>query len=326
MVVIGPFEHGSLLINGREIYFQNGRASVSDEIGNELIKRPGYRKVENKLQIKQEQKPIRIERTGVENRVIKPSDIKPVTLMRYRDDIDVSIIIPTYNRLEDIKNCVASIYDNTKAITYEIIIVDGTGVAAEYFSDHTPIVYLKDTENLGATHAFNFGFMNAMGKWTVWLNDDTIVTKDWLKIALEFMDKNPGVGLGAFFFREQDENGKYVVFPENVIYDGEYCVRTFASWTIHSTRVYANFGILKTSLMKKLNYFNERAFKCYASDTDFSHRVIKNGLDIKPIFGAKVIHLNRQDENRKKNVFADFQKDTINTWHKYHSMWGVKGI
>lgn len=318
MRIVGPFNHGSTFLNGREVYFRNGVADVPDEIGNELIKRNGYRR-ESPVRPINSPEAIKLEAVKVVQQI---ENIKSITLMKHRDDIDVSIIVPTRNRLKDIQICVDSIYEFTKEITYEIIIVDGLGNAYELFKDHTPVVYIRDNENLGAAHAFNMGFMNAMGKWTVWLNDDVLVTKDWLKIALEFMEKNPKIGLGAFFFRELDETGNTIYYKTNSIYDGEYCSRTFAAWTIHSSRTYANFGILKTSLMKKLNYFDEKTFGCYACDTDFSHRVVASGLGVAPMYGSRIIHLNRQDENKKRNF--EVNKGYHEDHKKYIERWSPK--
>ena len=42
MKIRAPYDHGSIFICGREIYFSNGEANVPDDIGNELIKKSGY--------------------------------------------------------------------------------------------------------------------------------------------------------------------------------------------------------------------------------------------------------------------------------------------
>jgi hypothetical protein len=121
-------------MGGREIYFINGETNVPDEIGNELIKKPGYGLIgsdENKHQdpIQNFVKSVITKPIITKSTIVDEHPVEIITRMKHRDDIDVSIIVPTYNRLEDIKNCVASIYDNTKCITYEIVIVDGIGNA-----------------------------------------------------------------------------------------------------------------------------------------------------------------------------------------------------
>lgn len=89
--------------------------------------------------------------------------------------MELSIVIVNYRNSEVTKNCVASIVQFAKDISYEIIVVDNSpeneteGVLKEVFSD---LVYIEN-ENLGFGHANNKGMNVAKGKFLLLLNSDT---------------------------------------------------------------------------------------------------------------------------------------------------------
>ena len=93
-----------------------------------------------------------------------------------------SIIILTVNRLDLITNCINSIKKYTN--NFELIII-GNNPTAEV-KDY--ILNLKDVdakviinkENLGFPYACNQGIKLASNEWLCFLNDDTLVTPNWL--------------------------------------------------------------------------------------------------------------------------------------------------
>ena len=90
--------------------------------------------------------------------------------------MDVSVIMINYNTFDLTKDALNSIFENTKDLTYEIILVDnaspdGSGEKLkELFQDK--IVYLQSGGNLGTSKAFNLGLKRASGKYILWLNTD----------------------------------------------------------------------------------------------------------------------------------------------------------
>ena len=98
----------------------------------------------------------------------------------------VSIVIPSKDQPEILKQCIDSIRDLTDYPNYEIIVVDNGSndenhaVIAEYLNP-------RDCTYLYGKYAFNFSFMcnkgasEAKGEYILFLNDDIeIIQKDWL--------------------------------------------------------------------------------------------------------------------------------------------------
>ena len=79
--------------------------------------------------------------------------------------MDVSVIIVTYNTLQMTNECISSIVEKTKDVSYEIILVDNasTDGSKEFFSRDKRITYIYNKENYGFGKANNIGAKVAKG-------------------------------------------------------------------------------------------------------------------------------------------------------------------
>ncbi|MDO7906995.1 glycosyltransferase family 2 protein [Paenibacillus sp. JX-17] len=108
-----------------------------------------------------------------------------------------SIIIPTFNKLELLKACVDSIEAYTIP-PYEIIVVDNgsTDGTRDYLLRRSVSMrYCILPENKGFAGGVNHGLMMAKGSRIVVLNNDTIVTPNWLDHMLSCLDSDASIGL-----------------------------------------------------------------------------------------------------------------------------------
>jgi glycosyltransferase involved in cell wall biosynthesis len=95
-----------------------------------------------------------------------------------------SIIIPTYDRPEFLKQAVQSILSQTIE-DFECLIIDDAGpLKAEAPADRRFKVIRHD-QNRGEPAARNTGLKNAQGRYVTFLDDDDLYTKERLEIALE---------------------------------------------------------------------------------------------------------------------------------------------
>lgn len=108
---------------------------------------------------------------------------------------NVSIIIPVYNNLSDLRSCWTSIKKNT-SIPYRLIIVDnGSTEDVAYEADQNRIEVIRNPTNMGFAYACNQGIREANGDYVVVLNSDTIVTPGWLERLIWHMESDPMVGI-----------------------------------------------------------------------------------------------------------------------------------
>ena len=107
----------------------------------------------------------------------------------------VTIGILNCNGLNQIKVCLESIARNTPQ-EHEIIIVDNGSAdgSIEYLRSLSRIVLIENPQNLGPTTRNRFLAL-ARGRYIVFLDNDTIVTKDWLTRLIRFAAVDPEIGI-----------------------------------------------------------------------------------------------------------------------------------
>ncbi|MCK4786759.1 MAG: FkbM family methyltransferase, partial [Desulfobacteraceae bacterium] len=93
-------------------------------------------------------------------------------------DIDVSVIIVTYNRTEDLKKCLESLTKQDDA-NFEVIVVDNGGSDFEVFRQYVD-QYIKCPINFILSEGRNIGACCAKGKIIAFLDDDALVPSNYI--------------------------------------------------------------------------------------------------------------------------------------------------
>lgn len=112
------------------------------------------------------------------------------------NNIDVSIIIVNYNTCRLTENCIRSIYEKTKEISFEVILVDNASKdgSKELFTHDSRISYIYLSDNIGFGRANNEGLKKAKGRNILFLNSDTLLVNNAIKILSDYLDNNYRVG------------------------------------------------------------------------------------------------------------------------------------
>ena len=106
--------------------------------------------------------------------------------------VQISVIIPTFNRCEKVAKAIRSVLLQQGA-DYELLVVDDGS------EDDTPRVIKKNfpavkylfQPNQGPAAARNLGIRHAQGKWIAFLDSDDEWTAGKLKAQLDFFEQNP---------------------------------------------------------------------------------------------------------------------------------------
>src|SRR5438477_1080537 len=109
----------------------------------------------------------------------------------------LSIIIICWNDLKVILNCLASIYTETKALEYEIIVSDNgstDGSISRIRADFPKVKVIENGANLGFAKGNNAGIRVAQGEYLLILNPDTIIRDCALEKLVMYADRHPSAG------------------------------------------------------------------------------------------------------------------------------------
>jgi glycosyltransferase involved in cell wall biosynthesis len=109
----------------------------------------------------------------------------------------VSVIIPTFNRLELLKETVASVRNQTFR-DFEIIVVnDGSSDGTAEWLDSQPDILALNQKNSGIAASRNNGARVSRGRWLAFLDHDDLWAPEKLAVQAEFVKGNPDVALVA---------------------------------------------------------------------------------------------------------------------------------
>ena len=111
--------------------------------------------------------------------------------------IEVSFIIVDYNAFVPLQRLMDTIWEKTKDISYEIIIVDNSkDTKKSFFQKNYPdIKYILNNKNLGFSKAANIGINNSAGRYILLLNPDTRLKNNMALLLAQFLDHHPNVGI-----------------------------------------------------------------------------------------------------------------------------------
>lgn len=115
----------------------------------------------------------------------------------FQADPEVSIIIPVYNQFSYTYACLASILENTKGLSYEIIIADdmSTDETVNIETYIKNITVIRDGVNRGFLLNCNNAAKHAKGKYIFFLNNDTNVQDQWLDYLLQLIESDDTIGM-----------------------------------------------------------------------------------------------------------------------------------
>lgn len=98
----------------------------------------------------------------------------------------VSIIIPSKDNMEVLKQCIRSVYRLTEYKNFEIVVIDNgssaqTRMSLEKFKEECPFVYLYQPMEFNFSKMCNIGAKQAKGEYILLLNDDMeVIQGSWL--------------------------------------------------------------------------------------------------------------------------------------------------
>lgn len=110
----------------------------------------------------------------------------------------LSVVIVNRNGREFLGKCLRSVFDQTKAFEFEVILVDNgsSDDSVEMVQKEFPmVVAVENLQNIGFAAANNQGAKLAKGEFVLLLNPDTEIVGDAISETVSFMESNCNVGI-----------------------------------------------------------------------------------------------------------------------------------
>ena len=208
------------------------------------------------------------------------------SLQEKMDDIPlVSIIMLTWNALEYTKKCITSIEKFTH-YPYEIIFVDNSSTdgSVEYLRDliknHDNYKLIENNENKGFSKGNNQGVAAASGEYVMLLNNDVLVSKNWLSRMVNSIEKHKKIGTVGPVTNHISGRQSYVGQYEGDDYEAfAQFIENENKGKLTPRRRLAGFAMLmKKNIYEEVDGFDETFGVGNFEDDDMSLKVRSKGL------------------------------------------------
>lgn len=239
--------------------------------------------------------------------------------------MDVSIIIVNYNTKSLTFQCIDSVYEKTKGVSYEIIVVDNnsTDGSQKLLSQDMRIVFVETGENLGFGKANNLGVEKSKGKYIFFLNSDTILVNNAIKCLYDYSVHHKQLKLGAVGCLLENPDGdkvhSYGFFPSKHSLLTE-SIKAGLRLIFQKAQQPVGFSVdgegqivdyvtgadvfVERTVIDKYGGFDPDFFMYY-EDTEMQYRWRSHGLVNMIITFPRIIHLEGCSTNNKKKILNE---------------------
>lgn len=226
----------------------------------------------------------------------------------------VTILLPTKNRAEGLRNTLTSVSGAMGEIKHEIILYadkEGKELLGCIKAFNIQKIYydrdiFSETESFCWSKLMNHGFAQASGSWVMYGSDDIVLYPGCVENALL-----------ALHGRDDDEIGGITFLHRNIFetYNGFF--EDFGYDTLNGDKPFINFGLIKAAAYKKTTGFDEK-LRFFWADVDICAQILSQGYSIIPSKNSLVDHCNALEKKKKTERVALFEADTDYFYSKWH--------
>ncbi len=234
--------------------------------------------------------------------------------------LDLTIIIPSYNTRDLLRNCIQSIYQHTSGITFEIICLDDNSpdhsadMVAESFPD---VILVRNKVNEFYAKNNNLGMRMSRARYACLLNSDTKLLGNAFEALVRFMDEHPEAATcgpkllnpdgsiqhcirrfaGVSTFVLQSLNW-HKMFPNSRLTDRYYTTQFDYSKAQQVESVGTTAYMVRRATWEEAGMLDER-FRWFMADLAYNYMLTKKGYKIFYTPCAEIVHYGSQTVNQK---------------------------
>ncbi len=161
--------------------------------------------------------------------------------------VKVSIVLPTYNGEQYLKQSIDSILKQT-CTDWELILVDDCSkdqtayITEEYASLDSRIQVIHNKENKKLPGTLNVGFAAAKGHYFTWTSDDNLYEKDAIAVMSDYLDLNNDVHMVRGASQYIDEYGNVIGRSGNFSIENMYANNCLGACFMYRRDVWETIG------------------------------------------------------------------------------------
>ena len=245
--------------------------------------------------------------------------------------MDLSIIIVSFNTKSLLRDCLSSVFQQTKGIKLEVIVVDNNStdgspqMVQEKFAQ---AALIKNKKNLGFAKANNQGIGKAKGEYIFLLNSDTILKDNPFLKLKKFAQDHPRAGVIGCRLLNKDGSHQpsvspFFTLPRAFLWllTGDKLLYASPAKTCQVDWVMGAALMAKKEAIGKVGLLDEDFFM-YMEEVEWCYRAKKAGWQVWFYPEAEIFHLVRgsSPEGRQRAIWGIYQ-GLILFYQKHFPFW-----
>jgi GT2 family glycosyltransferase len=233
---------------------------------------------------------------------------------------DLSVIIPSYNTKNLLRNCISSIYKHTRDITFEIICIDdhspdrSADMVAEAFPN---VILVRNQSNQFYVKNNNLGMRMSRARYVCLLNSDTVLIGNAFRALVQYMDENMEVAACGPKLLNPDSSVQHCIrhfsgaatmalqalnwhklFPRSRLTDRYYATGFDYSAAQPVDSIGTTAYVIRRSTWENAGMLDER-FRLFVSDLAYNFMLKQKGYIVHYTPSAEIVHFGSQSVNQK---------------------------
>jgi GT2 family glycosyltransferase len=233
---------------------------------------------------------------------------------------DLTVIIPSYNTRRLLRDCLASIYEQTRGISFEVICIDdhspdgSTDMVAEEFPE---VILVRNQTNQYYVKNNNLGLRMSRARYACLLNSDTLLIGNAFQALVRFMDTNFWVAACGPKLLNPDRTVQHCIryfsgpstmalqalnwhklFPRSRLTDRYYATGFDYSKAQPVDSIGTTAYIIRRSTWEEAGMLDER-FRLFVSDLAYNFMLKQKGYLVCYTPCAEIVHFGSQSVNQR---------------------------
>ncbi|MCX7816198.1 MAG: glycosyltransferase family 2 protein [Syntrophales bacterium] len=249
--------------------------------------------------------------------------------------VDVSVIIVNYNTRDLLRDCLESVVNTVKTVTYEVIVVDNASVdgsVAMVKEEYPWVKLITNEKNRGFAAANNQAFAIMEGRYALLLNTDAVLTEGAVHELYSFMEKTPETGMccGQLLNADGSKQSSIAVFPTIVTLLFNMSVLEFLFPSRFPGKRYEHLSpleiesgvgaclMIRKEALDHVGWFDERYF-FFFEETDLARKMHMMGWKVFFVPTARIYHYQGKSIGVEINSRIHFYRSRYQYFKKWYN-------
>jgi hypothetical protein len=260
--------------------------------------------------------------------------------------MDVSVIVVSYNTKDLLRECIRSIYRETREIEYEVFVVDNrsTDGSPDMVKGEFPKVRLiRNDLNVGFAAGNNIALKKGRGRYFLLLNPDTQLVNNAIGILADYMDSHRDVGASGCMLLDGNKEVQMVCrkFSRIAHEVGELMpVINRCRWRWMSRNYlsdefdYRSCGetdyvqgaclMVRRVVIEEIGLMDERYFM-YSEEEDWCYRMKRKGWKVMYVSSAVVVHYQGMSTRQHSSeMLVELYRSKFQFFSKNYGIWRAR--